>query len=73
MRAVVQRVSRARVLVGEEVVGEIGRGLVILLGVARSDTAEQATWLADKVVSLRIFQDAQENMNLGLGDVGGAV
>ena len=73
MRAVVQRVSRARVLVGEEVVGEIGRGLVILLGVARSDTAEQATWLADKVVSLRIFQDAQENMNFGLGDVGGAV
>ena len=73
MRAVVQRVSRARVLVGEEVVGEIGRGLVILLGVARSDTAEQAIWLADKVVSLRIFQDAQENMNLGLGDVGGAV
>ena len=73
MRAVVQRVSRARVLVGEEVVGEIGRGLVILLGVARSDTADQATWLADKVVSLRIFQDAQENMNLGLGDVGGAV
>ena len=73
MRAVVQRVSRARVLVGEEVVGEIGRGLVVLLGVARSDTAEQATWLADKVVSLRIFQDAQENMNLGLGDVGGAV
>jgi D-tyrosyl-tRNA(Tyr) deacylase len=73
MRAVVQRVSRARVLVGEEVVGEIGRGLVVLLGVARSDTAEQATWLADKVVSLRVFQDAQENMNLGLGDVGGAV
>jgi D-aminoacyl-tRNA deacylase len=73
MRAVVQRVSRARVLVGEEVVGEIGRGLVVLLGVARSDTAEQATWLADKVVSLRIFQDAQENMNLGLGDVAGAV
>ena len=73
MRAVVQRVSRARVLVGEEVVGEIGRGLVVLLGVARSDTAEQAIWLADKVVSLRIFQDAQENMNLGLGDVGGAV
>jgi D-aminoacyl-tRNA deacylase len=73
MRAVVQRVSRARVLVGEEVVGEIGRGLVVLLGVARSDTAEQATWLADKVVSLRIFQDAQENMNLGLGDVSGAV
>src|SRR5207253_2854792 len=73
MRAVVQRVSRARVLVGEEVVGEIGPGLLVLLGVARSDTAEQATWLADKVVSLRIFQDAQENMNLGLADVGGAV
>jgi D-tyrosyl-tRNA(Tyr) deacylase len=73
MRAVVQRVARARVVVGAEVVGEIGRGLLILLGVAKSDTPEQAVWLADKIVSLRIFQDAQDNMNLGLTDVGGAV
>jgi D-tyrosyl-tRNA(Tyr) deacylase len=50
MRAVVQRVSKARVVVGEEVVGEIGRGLLVLLGVAVNDTAEQVQWLADKVV-----------------------
>ena len=73
MRAVVQRVSRARVVVDEEVVGEIGRGLLVLLGVAKTDTPEQAVWLADKIVSLRIFQDAEENMNLALTDVGGAV
>jgi D-tyrosyl-tRNA(Tyr) deacylase len=73
MRAVVQRVSRARVVVGEEVAGEIGRGLLVLLGVAKTDTAEQAVWLADKIVSLRIFQDADDNMNLGLLDVNGAV
>ena len=73
MRAVVQRVSRARVLVGEEVVGEIGRGLVVLLGVSKADSPEQAVWLADKIVSLRIFPDAADNMNLGLFDVGGAV
>src|SRR5438105_6694900 len=73
MRAVVQRVSRARVLVGEEVVGEIGRGLLVLLGVARSDTVAQAVWLAEKIVSLRIFQDDSGNMNLGLEDVVGSV
>jgi len=73
MRAVVQRVSRARVVVGEEAVGEIGRGLVVLLGVSKADTPEQAVWLADKIVSLRIFPDAADNMNLGLLDVGGAV
>src|SRR5437868_13771044 len=73
MRAVIQRVSRARVVVGEEVIGEIGRGLLVLLGVAKTDTAEQAVWLADKIVSLRIFQDSADNMNLGLMDVNGAV
>jgi D-tyrosyl-tRNA(Tyr) deacylase len=73
MRAVVQRVSSARVLVGVEVVGAIGRGLLVLLGVGRSDSPEQAAWLAEKIISLRIFQDANENMNLGLMDVGGAV
>jgi D-tyrosyl-tRNA(Tyr) deacylase len=73
MRVVLQRVSRARVLVGGEVVGEIGRGLLVLLGVAPTDTAEHARWLADKVVSLRIFEDAEGKMNRGLLDVGGAV
>jgi D-tyrosyl-tRNA(Tyr) deacylase len=73
MRAVVQRVSRARVVVREEVVGEIGRGLLVLLGVAAGDTPEQARWLADKVVGLRIFADAEDKMNLGVAEVKGAV
>jgi D-tyrosyl-tRNA(Tyr) deacylase len=73
MRAVLQRVSRARVQVGEEVVGEIGRGLLVLLGVARSDTLHQARWLADKVVALRLFPDGDGKMNLGVAEVGGAV
>ena len=73
MRAVLQRVSHARVVVDQEVVGQIGRGLLVLLGVTHSDTAEQARWLADKVVGLRIFNDAAGKMNLALADVGGEV
>jgi D-tyrosyl-tRNA(Tyr) deacylase len=72
MRAVVQRVARARVVVETEVTGEIGRGLLILLGVTHDDTPEQARWLADKTVGLRIFEDAEGKMNLGLLEVGGA-
>jgi len=73
MRAVLQRVTRARVLVGAEVVGDIGRGLLVLLGVARSDTPEQARWLADKVVGLRVFEDAAGKMNRDVAEAGGAV
>jgi D-tyrosyl-tRNA(Tyr) deacylase len=73
MRAVVQRVSRARVLVGEEVVGSVGRGLLVLLGVAPADTAEGARWLADKVVGLRVFADAAGKMNLDVAEAGGGV
>ncbi|HLN30116.1 MAG TPA: D-aminoacyl-tRNA deacylase [Gemmataceae bacterium] len=73
MRAVVQRVSRARVVVGQEIVGEIGRGLLVLLGVARADTIAQAEWLADKIVTLRIFQDDEGKMNLGVAEVSGEV
>jgi D-tyrosyl-tRNA(Tyr) deacylase len=73
MRAVLQRVSRARVLVGDEIVGEIGRGLLVLLGVARSDTPEQARWLADKVIGLRIFEDAEGKMNRDVAEAGGRV
>jgi D-tyrosyl-tRNA(Tyr) deacylase len=73
MRAVVQRVSRARVTVGAEVVGEIGRGLLVLLGVTHDDTPERARWLADKVLGLRIFADAEDKMNLGVADVNGGV
>src|SRR5947207_1936473 len=73
MRVVVQRVSRARVLIADQVAGAIERGLVILLGIAPGDTPAQASWLADKVIGLRIFGDADGKMNLGLQDVGGAV
>lgn len=72
MRAVVQRVSRADVRIGGAVVGAIERGLVILLGIAPDDTAAKAQWLADKIVSLRIFADDEGKMNRGLTDVGGA-
>ena len=73
MRAVVQRVRSARVIVGDEVVGAIGRGLLVLLGVAPTDTAAEAQWLADKIVGLRIFADADDKMNLSVADVGGGV
>jgi D-tyrosyl-tRNA(Tyr) deacylase len=73
MRAVVQRVSRARVLVDGEVTGEVGRGFLVLLGVGRSDTDKEAQWLADKIAGLRVFEDAEGKMNLGLADVGGGM
>lgn len=71
MRAVLQRVRHARVMVDEEEVGRIGVGLLVLLGVTHSDTADDARWLADKVVGLRIFNDADGKMNRGLLEVGG--
>jgi D-tyrosyl-tRNA(Tyr) deacylase len=72
MRAVLQRVTGARVVIGDEVAGAIDRGLLVLLGVAPGDTAEGAAWLADKVAGLRIFNDADGKMNLSVEDVGGA-
>lgn len=72
MRAVVQRVSRASVSVGGEVVGEIGRGVVVLVGVTHGDVAAQAEWLARKIAGLRIFEDDEGKINAGLLDVGGA-
>jgi len=71
MRAVVQRVRSASVRVDDETVGEIGRGFVILLGVSKRDTEAEARWLAKKCASLRVFEDGEGLMNLGLGDVGG--
>jgi D-tyrosyl-tRNA(Tyr) deacylase len=73
MRAVVQRVSRAGVTVDGEVVGTIGRGLLVLLGVAPSDTEAGARWLADKVVGLRIFPDDEGKMNRDVSEAGGGV
>ncbi len=73
MRAVVQRVQRARVIIGGEVAGEIGTGLLVLLGVAHADTDEQARWLAEKIVGLRIFADAEGKMNRDVTEAGGAV
>lgn len=72
MRAVVQRVTRASVVVEGQTVGAIGRGLMILLGVAHGDGEEQAGWLAQKIAGLRIFEDDEGKMNLSLLDVGGS-
>jgi D-tyrosyl-tRNA(Tyr) deacylase len=73
VRAVVQRVSQARVDVGEETVGAIGPGLLVLLGVARGDTAADAARLAAKVAKLRIFANQEGRFDLSLLDTGGAV
>jgi len=73
MRAVVQRVSRAQVLVGADVVGDIGPGLLVLLGVGNEDAYADADYLADKIAGLRIFEDAHGKMNLRLGEIGGSV
>ena len=72
MRAVVQRVSRASVSVEGEVVGAVGRGVVVLVGIAHGDTKEQAIWLARKIAGMRIFEDDEGKMNAGLIDVDGA-
>jgi D-aminoacyl-tRNA deacylase len=73
MRAVVQRVSAASVLVEEKVTGEIGEGLCVLVGVGQGDSAEDAKWLADKVVDLRIFEDEQGKMNRSVLEARGGV
>jgi len=73
MRAVVQRVQRGSVTVNGEVVGRIGQGLVVLLGVGRGDTADDARYLADKICQLRIFDDEQGKLNLSVQDVGGGI
>ncbi len=73
MRGVVQRVSRAQVVVASEVVGRITRGLCVLVGVAAEDTEEDARTLADKVVGLRIFEDETGKMNTSVLDVQGGI
>jgi D-aminoacyl-tRNA deacylase len=71
VRAVVQRVSRAEVRVGDRVAGRIGRGFVVLLGVAEGDNNADAEFIEDRVSGLRVFADAAGKMNLALGAVGG--
>jgi D-tyrosyl-tRNA(Tyr) deacylase len=73
MRACIQRVSRAQVTVAGEVCGRIGRGMLVLLGVAAGDGDDDARKLAQKIGGLRIFEDDQEKMNLSLAEVGGAM
>ena len=71
MRAVVQRVKRSSVKVDGKIVGEIGRGILVLLGVANGDTVGDADFMVNKIVHLRIFEDENEKMNRSLHDVGG--
>lgn len=73
MRAVVQRASRAKVTVNGEITGEIGRGLLVLLGVCAADTCGDADYLAEKTIGLRIFEDSGGKMNLSVAEAGGAV
>ena len=73
MRAVVQRVTRGKVTVDGEVTGEIKQGLVVLLGIARDDTKEDADYLAPKIIALRIFDDADGRMNVSVKDLDGGL
>jgi D-tyrosyl-tRNA(Tyr) deacylase len=73
MRAVVQRVSRAQVAVDGEIVGQIGRGLLVLLGVTHADNKADADYLADKIAGLRIFEDGNGKMNLDITAVSGGI
>jgi len=71
MRAVIQRVSHAKVTVDGEIVGEIGEGILVLLGVAEDDSVKEAVYLLEKTLNLRIFEDADGKMNLSLLDIKG--
>lgn len=73
MRAVIQRVSRAQVSVGDEIVGKIGPGLLVLLGISKTDTPADADYLAEKTLGLRIFEDDGGKMNLSLAEIRGSV
>jgi D-tyrosyl-tRNA(Tyr) deacylase len=73
VRVVLQRVARAAVKVGGSTVGEIGRGFLVLAGFAPADTPESLDWMAEKILGLRLFGDAEGKMNLALADVGGGV
>lgn len=71
MRAVVQRVTRSKVEVEDQLIGQIDKGLMVLLGVSQDDTPKDIDYMVDKIVNLRIFEDQDDKMNLSLVDVGG--
>lgn len=73
MKALIQRVSQASVSVNQQIIGQIGKGFLVLLGVAQEDTEEDLHYLVKKVTGLRVFPDEQEKMNLSLKDVGGSL
>ena len=73
MKAVIQRVTSASVVVDGETVGEIGRGIMVLLGVEKGDDEAKAEWLAEKICNLRIFSDEEGKMNLSVQDIGGGL
>lgn len=73
MRAVIQRVSEAKVTIGQETVGQIGRGYMVLLGIEDVDTEQDADYICDKIIGLRVFEDDHGKMNLGILDVNGAI
>jgi D-tyrosyl-tRNA(Tyr) deacylase len=73
MRAVIQRVTRASVTIDGEIVGEIGNGLVVLLGITQDDTKDDADYLAPKIIALRIFDDAEGRMNVSVRDIDGGL
>lgn len=73
MRVVIQRVSSSKVVINEEVVGEIGKGLNVLVGVEHEDTKEDVKWVATKITNLRIFSDQDDKMNLSVKDISGDI
>ncbi len=73
MRVLVQRVARAEVRVGGRVAGRVDRGLLLLVGITHADGEAELAWMADKVLGLRVFADAEGKMNLDVGEAGGAV
>jgi D-tyrosyl-tRNA(Tyr) deacylase len=73
VRVLVQRVSRASVRVGDRVTGQIGRGFLLLVGFTQTDGEAELEWMTNKVLGLRLFSDAEDKMNLALGDVGGGL
>ena len=73
MRVVVQKVTEAAVLVGGEIIGEIGKGFMLLVGIGKEDAQEDVCYIARKVANLRVFEDEEGNMNRSLKDVGGDI